>query len=293
MSVRQPHFDVARELAEQSPDDYQFGAVPAPNLYSLPEAFRNGHLPPGELQFAVEDFQDCASRSPDNAFEAYFTYAYHEKLLKPENVKWLEANGYVQGFNVTFSDRFTAILSGTTRQGNSLKAPLDCIHRYGLIPKMMLPKPEGATWDEYHNPSKITEEMRALGREFAARFSLNYDKVYAADFPKALENDILCVAGFAWPSPVNGEYGPSNNPPNHAFMLYKNQYYAFDNYIDETDGDFIKKLAPNFVFFDYGYRAYVSREVTKAELQEQISTLKWFIEYLKGLIAKRVAAWRS
>jgi len=35
-------------------------------------------------------------------------------------------------------------------------------------------------------------------------------------------------------------------------------FYAFDNY-KEIKGDFIKRLAPDYTFLDYGYRVLISR----------------------------------
>ena len=90
-----PNFDLARQLAEESVDDWQFGALSQPGIVSIPERERDAYLPVGETQFSKrDDFQDCASRSPVNHLEALFTYHYKHGM-KPENKKWLEDNGYI------------------------------------------------------------------------------------------------------------------------------------------------------------------------------------------------------
>ena len=181
------------------------------------------------------------------------------------NIKWLQDNGYVtEEGRVDFSDRFIAILSKTSRRGNSLKAPCHAIHEHGLIPKPMLPASKDMTWDEYHDPKCITSKMKRLGKEFAKRFNINYEKVYESDFPLLLKKDILDVGGYAWPNPINGEYPRVDYRPNHAFIIYKPQYYAFDNYI--VDRSFTKKLAPDYDFLDYAYRIFISKE--KQVIQE-------------------------
>lgn len=268
--------DLAREVAEQSEQDWVFGAASAPCLSQIPADGRQQFLPDGELQFGVNDFMDCASRGPINILEAKFTWLYTNDKLK--NRKWLEDNGYVQNGRVLFSDRFVAIKSGTTQQGNSLKAPLDAIYRHGLIPKKMLPKPEGATFEQYH--TGVTPEMEALGTEFAARFVINYEKVTEADFAKA--DDFLDVAVFAWPTPVAGIYPRMEMDPNHVVAIIRPEYFVFDNYLD-GDGDYIKQLSPNYDFWQYGYRVFISREVTVAELQEKITWLTALVAALRDL----------
>lgn len=255
-----------KELAERSETDWKFGAASLPSLVSIPLAEREKWLPQGEVQVGKEDFQDCATRSPLNKLAADFTYAYQNKLFKKETLVWLENNDYVRGGKIDFSDRFIAILSGTTRQGNSLKAPLDAIHNKGLIPKWMLPADPSMDWDTYHDPAKITSALLDLGARFAERFVINYEQVNETDFVTVLNETSVCAAGYAWPPPVNGEYPRTIGVPNHAFEIFKAKYYVFDNYYDVSDGDWIKKLAEDYDFVDYGYRVFVSKESVPTHL---------------------------
>src|SRR3990167_1155218 len=101
----------------------------------IPEEEREKYLPVGEVQRGAEDMMDCASRSVCNILETKFNWLLRNKELSFGNEQWLRENGYVQYNSVEFSDAFVAILSGTTRQGNSLKAPLDAVRKNGLIPK--------------------------------------------------------------------------------------------------------------------------------------------------------------
>lgn len=252
--------DLARERAEQSPDDWRFGALSQPGLASIPLNLREKYLPQGERQFGREDFMDCASRSPHNQLEAQFTWLYEHNLLSPENRDFLLKRGYVNNTgDIEFSDRFTAVLSNTTREGNSLKAPLESIRKNGLIPKAHLPAASSMTWEQYHDPKAITDEMRDLGREFTHRFTINYEQVYRDHFADCLKDDFIGVAGHGWPLPINGIYPQTDAPLNHAFLLYQPKYHAFDNY-EEKPQDFTKQLAPDFTFYEYGYRVFISAE---------------------------------
>lgn len=265
--------DLARERAEQSEADWQFGGLSQPCIALIPEAVRESFLPLGEKQNLGEEKLDCASRAPLNILEAKFTWLIEQKKMLPQNEKWLRDNGYCVGKRIVFSDRFVAINSGTTRSGNSLKSPLEAIRKQGLIPKAIFKQVE--SFDEYHDKGKITSEMTELGLEFTKRFTINYEQVKEIHYGELLKDDFLDVGGYAWPSPVNGEYPRAADflEPNHAFVVYRlPKFLIFDNYLDwdiknenQVEGDFTKKLAQDYDFWDYGYRVYISREVSPDE----------------------------
>ena len=265
--IKNTGLNLELEKQQQSQEDWVFGAESPVCLVTIPEDERQNCLPVGEIQKGLEDMMDCATRGPINILETKFTYRLIQNRFYPANRVWLEENGYIVNERIQFSDAFIAIKSGTTRSGNSLIAPLKAIHDFGLIPKRRLPLESTMTFDQYHDPNRITPEMEALGAEFKRRFPINYERVYEPEFENLLNGDLLDAAGYAWPDPVDGEYPRTNNQPNHAFMLYKNpKYHAFDNYLDPVDGDFIKKLAPDYDLLDYGYRVVLTGEKVPEEI---------------------------
>jgi hypothetical protein len=282
------------ELEKQHQDgtEWQFGAVSQPGLATISEIEREDYLPTGELQKGVEDFQDCVTRGFLNSLETQFNWLYRNDKLKPENKKWLETKGYVKDNQVSFSDRYIAVLSGTTRTGNSLKAPVDAIRKQGVIPKSLLPKELNMTWDTYHDPSKITDELKQLGQDFLKRFSINYEQVPTVLMSESVKDDLVVVAGYAWPTPEGGVYPNHPELPfNHCWMNFKNKYYAFDNYPEfGTEDDWIKQLAPDYTFYDYGYRVFVSAEkdVTLADLPDtqKIPLFDWLAKMIAWLFTK-------
>lgn len=283
------NFNLQRELDERDDVlDWKFGALSKPALVSIPLDEREPYLPKGETQFdAFTDFTDCASRSPVNHLEAVFTYHYLHNML-PENKKWFEDNSYVQNGKITFSDRYIAILSGTTHEGNSLKSPLEAIRTQGLIPKKLLPKEDWMKWEDYYDSSKITPFLKALGQEFRARFKIEYEQVAQVHFADVLKDDMLGVAGFAWPAPVNGVYPPSDGGFNHAFLIYNlPQWQIFDNYLNPVDNSFDKNLSPFYKFYDYGYRVYIAKEQLPAPPGQTL------YEQLAALLAKIAALLQS
>ena len=271
------------EKQHQSETDYLVGANSLPALFEVPRVLVDIYLPRGERQNIGDEKMDCASRSPINKLETDFTYAIQNNLFSKENEQWLRDNGYVtEDERIEFSDAFISILSGTTRQGNSLIKPIDTIRNYGLIPKYRLPQLD--SFDDYYNPLRITDELRSLGLDFKDRFDIRYERATESQFGNLLEKESLCVGGFAWSVPFEGEYPRVDMPANHAFMLFKNpRYYAFDNYIDETDGDYIKKLAPDYDFLDIGYRVFVYKENKIDSQGNAIIKTTWFQKFINWL----------
>ena len=191
--------------------------------------------------------------------ETKFKWLIQNKKLPQKQLDFLINNDYITEHGIEFSDAFVAINSSTTRDGNSLIAPLEVIRKHGLIPKTMLPAESSMTFDQYHDPNRITQEMRDLGLTFLDHFTINYERVEKSQYLELLEKDIFSTGGYAWPSPINNEYPSVSYQPNHAFMVYKKPpYFIFDNYIDSIDGDFIKKLTQDYKLLDFGYRLIIS-----------------------------------
>lgn len=252
--------DLAKEIASQSPLDWKFGALSQECIAVIPAMAREMYLPKGETQFGKEDFQDCVTRAFNNILETKLNWLLQNKKLPDE--AWFRSAGYITENGFELSDRFIAIGSGTSRYGNSLKAPLDFLRKNGAIPKKMLPKESWMTFDDYMNPHAIMSSMFKMGDEFLKRITINYEQVPQSQFPTF--DEMLAVVGHGWPIPINGEYPRNDLDFNHAFMDIRQQYYIFDNY-EEGTGDFIKKLAPDYKFFDYGYRLILSLTPSKKD----------------------------
>jgi len=278
--------DLEKELREQTEEDWIFGSASDACLALITEFERQKYLPQGEVQRSdVDDMSDCATRAPINTLEAKFTYLYQNNKLLPENRAWLETNGYVVDNRIVFADALPAIKSGTTREGNSFRAPLEAIRKFGLVPKKLLPLESWMTWEQYHNPARITPAIEKLGLDFLRRFTINYERVYASDFKNILQTkDMVCGGVHAWSFPVNGEYPRTLDAFNHEIVLFKTPMaYIFDNYVDGVDGDFIKKLASDYRFVDFGYRVYISREnnPTITIPEPERTRLWWLLENAK------------
>jgi len=202
--------------------------------------------PKGEKQFGRDDFMDCVARGFHNEFEKQINYAIEMKFLSTETIKWLHDKNYIDSDKkFVINDAFLAILSGTTRNGNSLKRVVDTFINVGCIPKYMLPVSNDMTWDQYHNTNRITEDMKMLGLEFLEKIKINYQIVYPADYGK---------------------------------FSGKIKWEIFDNYIDRTDGDWIKRLAENYNFLGYSYRVIINEKVIAPKFAIKQNCLYQLIE---------------
>ena len=275
MNTKQRGLNLSREYRDRTSTDYKFGAVkgiadeigglviavfawPNPINGVYPRVvYPFNHVviffqkklkmffPEGEVQKGRQDFMDCVTRGHNNEIEKQLNWLIKEKKISVETIEWLHNNKYLNGRGeVELSDRFPAMLSNTTRNGNSIKAPIEAIRKYGCIPKSVLPAKDDMTFNQYHNKKDITEQMMNLGQEFLKRFTINYtivNKRYFSQYAGDIRWDI------------------------------------FDNY-EESEGDFIKRLASNYNFYYYGYQIHLNltgyKEPPK-ENDDMLTTIKF------------------
>lgn len=247
-------FNEAKERAEQRGDEWIFGAIQT-DLALVPVQDRALFTPLGVLQFNnVMDSNGCASRSPLNILETKLNWFY-DHGMHPAIQTWCDEQGYRVGGKFELSDAFIEILSGTTPTGNSLKAPVDTIRTNGVIPAHYLPLKDNMTWEEYMDPRRIVQAHRNIGKEFMKRITVNYEKVYAADFLTALKEDLLSTGVSAWPAPIGNVYPRTDAPFNHAVASVNPFIDILDNYIP-----FNKRLATDYKFFDWGYSLSITAQ---------------------------------
>lgn len=199
-------------------------------------------LPNGTVQRGREDWMNCTTNAVCNDFEIQFNYALLTDLFTPNLVKWFEEVGFINNGKFEIADAWSSIGSGTTRQGNSLKAPIEFIRKNGIVPKSKMPDSPLMSWDEYHNKARMTPELKAIADEILKYIAFNYEKVNLADFSKF-------TGGLKWED--------------------------FDSYADPVDGDFIKRLAPDYIFMSYGYHLTIN-QIGEPNSVKQEETMKFY-----------------
>jgi len=233
------------------------------------------YLPDAEEQHGLYlETQACVTFSALNVLETIFNYQMQAGLI---DTGWLNQNGYIIGGKVNFSDRFTAKMSGTTRRGNTGGRVADSIRHDGLVPEVLYPFPRIQRspvfdWDDYY--AEIPEELKELGKEFAKRFDIQYERVEVKNFKEALEHSPVQVYISTGCPRKNGVWQRCGKTINHAVMLYKikDVYYTYDSY--RLDGDFIRKLSLDYNFFRYGIKYIVKQNKSEDMLKLKIDKNK-------------------
>jgi len=207
------------------------------------------YLPKGELQNKGGEKMDCVTRGHHNKIEEKLNYAMEKGRLGKGAMEFFTKNGYIKDGKFSLNDRICAILSGTTENGNSLKAPIDTIRKIGIFPKDILPQ-EDMTFREYHNRSKITQKMLDLGKKSLEYISINYLTLRSSQF-KELSGDL--------------------------------KWLIFDNYIDPVDGDWIKQLAPDYNIYPTAYQIIINDLKKKPSEDGEGENMNIEIEVVKKL----------
>ena len=208
--------DLEREKREQSPEDWNYGAIkakgiaddvagivtalsawpqPKQGIYPRTLAEINHciiswiealaqYYPKGEVQRGVEEYQDCVARGFINELEKCFNYLVANKVFPESTIYWLKINKYIVDGKVILSNRIPAIMSGTTRGGNSLKSVIHWIIKNGIHPRALLSEEKKMTFNEYHDRSKVTSLALETGKKSLDIIQINYAKVYKRDWSR-------------------------------------------------------------------------------------------------------------
>lgn len=158
------------------PSDYRTGAL----LFT--ERISDGdwrkYAPTKEKQFAgAFDTMSCTTFSALNVIEMQVNWMMQNGKMPEKNLAGLKALGFIDenGF-FNASDRFTAIMSGTTKFGNWFQAVWDCIRKDGILAEVHFPF-GGNSFEEYHNKALITEDMKAKAKQVLQYLSFGYEFV--------------------------------------------------------------------------------------------------------------------
>jgi len=185
------------------------------------------YLPEYEYQrFSWGDTMACVTFSFLNCLETLLKRKYNEQ--------W------------DFSDRFTAKVSGTTKNGNWMYKVASSWNMDGFL-SFLHWRNEGLTWDEFYK--EIPQEKKALAFANRKHFELGYDwidPITTAKLKEALEYSPLWIAICAYGHKVNGVYQRTDGSINHCVMLYgydERGWKIYDHYL----GNEYRILAPDYI----------------------------------------------
>ena len=163
------------------------------------------------------------------------------------------------GLDINISDRFVNKISGTTKNGNTVDAPIDAIRHFGFLTEKEYPwDHDSFTWEEYYKEIPQNLKELALTRLNDWDFIHEYVPVNPQILIKALETSPIVGGVYAWLK--DGDiYYDGGLPPNHLttiivdyeygkYWLCADSYSNDFNYKEEKPEMFLKKLDWNYNF---------------------------------------------
>lgn len=128
------------------------------------------------------DFESeaCMSFAAENAVSTYLNWLLETNQLPATHVQFLKDNGYIgSDGKVACSGRFTAKMSGTTKDGNDFQNPWKSMQTDGLVPDSLWPMPAAAlkampqdAWGIYY--AEPSPDVIALGKAFLTFFEIDW-----------------------------------------------------------------------------------------------------------------------
>jgi hypothetical protein len=201
-------------LHEYREADYLAGKLKAEVIN--PSGDWKPYAPKGEKQRFNFNFdaKSCTSFSATNTIEIVLNRLKEEGLLNEQQMQLLtELEIYKDGeFNI--SDRFSAVVGGTTFRGASFQQIWDGVRKIGIVAESIHPA-GGETFEEYHDPSLITDEMKALAKRSLDIFIFAYSWARIDNIEHHLQQ-----------SPLQGAVPKT---ARHAITVL-NKYERFDSY---------------------------------------------------------------
>lgn len=196
------------------------------------------YLPSPELQKGkFIDTMACVTYSALNSIEAQFQI--QKDRMEVDDIKWLSDNGYIVNGELSLSDRFTAKMSGTTKDGNYVAKVWDSIRNDGMLPESDWPSdPASFTWDEYYK--EIPQKLKDKALKFKEILDVKYEwvdvnkknkKLVFADLLKTAPVQIVVKVSKNWSKDKIVE--PSETGFNHAVLLYHvtDTMKVYDHYV--------------------------------------------------------------
>lgn len=196
------------------------------------------------------DTNSCVTFSALNCVEIQVYYLIKNKLLSDDKIQSLKDLGYIdENGRPNFNDWFTAVMSGTTDNGNSIQNVWDSIRKDGLLPQK-----EGYTPNDFNTrtdylSSKPTQDQKDKAKKILDIIDIKYEWINKSDVAKHLKQAPLHIL-----TPTCGSW--NTKPPtiiSDCGVLTVN--HATTN-IGQVDGKYHKDLdhyEPFIKYLDWNY----------------------------------------
>lgn len=208
------------------------------------------YLPIAEYQkYPLFDTMACVTFSALNCLETLHKFKYNEIINR--------------------SDRFTAKMSNTTKNGNTFTRVGDSIRKDGSVDEEVWSGQDILDWAVYY--MDILQNIKEQALTWLTGYDIKYEWVvpFKDQLKQALQSAPIQVTVYAWEEPkiINGVevYQRTTKENNHAVMLFDwNEIggVIFDHY-DET----IKQLSDDF-FFGYAFKYDINKILEPIKIKD-------------------------
>jgi len=210
---------------------------------NLPTGDWTPYLPKDEKQSGDMDSLGCVSFSALNCIETQLKWLLENNKVPQTTIAWLGYNGYYDGLELNFSDRFLAKTAGTKElHGNWPTTVWEAARVNGLLPEKDWPS-DFSTYENYYK--EIPAELQMKAKEFLKYFTINYQWVINGQQANDsgvkeaigvyLKQSPLQTCSPVCPSWFSPEVIPcGKRSADHATMIYRIvkdvAIYIFDHY---------------------------------------------------------------
>ena len=226
----------------------------------------NDKLVIGETQIKKEDVNGCTNWACLNQLEVLLNFLF--------------------GTMTNWSERFQAVVSEQTREGNDPARVFESIRKLGVIEESKLPFTDEMNFQTYLSPKPMTENYLKDAKKFLEDYDYKHEYIYTPNTPlvekqklllQSLKRSPVAVSVYAWQMGANGMYVKPQGAKDTHFTLLINAkkgewWEVFDSY-PESEGDFIKRLEWNFemdIAKGIFVRKFTDEEKRKLSFFEQI-----------------------
>ena len=130
------------------------------------------------------DTQDCTIFGTNNALEILFSFIFHE--------------------DINLSERFTAIVTGALRNGNSPQTIIESIRSvHGAIYETELPFDDSIdTLDKFFSPNPMSKNLLNKAKEFLKQYEIGHEWVYPIGTTQTIEQQNALITQALKRSPI-------------------------------------------------------------------------------------------
>lgn len=160
----------------------------------LPKGDWFNFSPFGEKQYTSRfDTMSCTTFSALNSLEMQVKWLIANKKLSAEVIDFLEDEGFFDEkgeFNC--NDWFTAVMSGTTTNGNDFASVWDSIRKHGVLPQRDGYKPSDFdSIEQWLDKTKVTTEQKEKALKFLEVFDVAYEFIlYGKTSPETIAHHL-------------------------------------------------------------------------------------------------------